>query len=404
MMAGTLLKKSLEIRDAAATALEMRGQATTVRGTERHSGAPMTVRHVGLSDYFERMMRRILRDGYTVVSRRAFWNALAFAELRREPGPDLQLVHLPEAYCRLLPARALEMPCWSLQIVDLRGSWEDVTGRFRAKMRTTDLPKVRRQIRKHQLSYRVTRGERELREFYDEMYVPYARHRFGALADVDTYAAMQKDVRSDGGLLQIVCQQRVVAGSDFRRAGDTMEVDRFGALADLGRPLEDAVRSATYLFALEHAHRAGFRKLSLGATHPFLADGQFRFKRKWGAAVHATWMDSAFLWQPLTFGTPVRAFLSAHPMLVRTPRGLEGRILVNERVDARRFERLVHDLHSPGISRLHFFGDYPNPSPDDAPPRSVIWTNLSTEPDPLGCFVRDARSPGPVRRQKPIDP
>ena len=69
----------------------------------------------------------------------------------------------------------------------------------------------------------------------------------------------------------------------------------------------DAALSGLYFYTIRYAHAQGYRDLDLSYTAPLLNDGVYRYKRKWGAAVHDEWTIDELLLRPLNLAPGVVA-------------------------------------------------------------------------------------------------
>src|SRR5690606_31913556 len=92
------------------------------------------------------------------------------------------------------------MPGWVIQRLSLAGSWDDVVARFRKNTRATDL----RKIRKYQFDFGTTSESCALQTFYDEMYLPYTRRRFGGVAEIVPFERVCAAGSGRGRLLQVI--------------------------------------------------------------------------------------------------------------------------------------------------------------------------------------------------------
>ena len=52
--------------------------------------------------------------------------------------------------------------------------------------------------------------------------------------------------------------------------------------------LQNGVMALSYLLMIQHAKDIGCSKIDFGTTRPFLQDGLYKFKRKWGMNVEIT--------------------------------------------------------------------------------------------------------------------
>ena len=93
--------------------------------------------------------------------------------------------------------------------------------------------------------------------------------------------------------------------------------------------VKNGVLAAVYHFGIPYLQGQGYRFQQLGGVRPFLSDGVFQFKRKFGAMVTRAHFDSP-RWFAAFFGHPARAlhgFLAKNPFIVEDEHGLCGAAL-----------------------------------------------------------------------------
>ncbi|MDD9971578.1 MAG: hypothetical protein OXR73_35375 [Myxococcales bacterium] len=384
------MRRLRQLRNTARLAMEARGERITARGIGLGSRQPLTVRYLGLPGYFEHLAPRLFEGSVEELERESAWNGLAFRQFEdskmHKEGLDLLIAHLPRPYGHLVGGRALEVPCWIIQKAQLDRPWDDVVASFRKNTRTTDL----RKVRKYSLTPHITRDLSDIRDFYDRMYVPHAKRRFGPLSVVDDFDEVVEDVKSRGELLLVHYEGAAVGGCELVSDGQYMQLLSLGVVDELPPSVADAALSGIYLFALQHAHARGCRELGFALTLPNVKDGIYRYKRKWGTAIHDDFSESSFFWQPRTFGVAVQAFLVEHPWMYRSSAGLVAKVLLPGPIDSRELHRLAEGYISPGLARVEFYGHHADPRPPsnrDALPY-VTWHDLSTTDDALRLFCR----------------
>lgn len=132
-------------------------------------------------------------------------------------------------------------------------------------------------------------GRASFDAFYERLYVPTVRARFGARG----YVARRHHLRrlAQHGLLLHAREgdREVATGLLSFTHGRSYPID----LRVWGAPAEDASPSRPYqplealvVLAIDEARRRRAERLGLGLGYPFLGDGSLRFKKRWGGAMH----------------------------------------------------------------------------------------------------------------------
>ncbi len=179
-----------------------------------------------------------------------------------------------------------------------------------------------RQVEKRGFAWSVTHDIGDFEHFYDRMYVPFARRRYGDLAFVRNRHALRRRFRH-GGLLRIDEGGTIIAAQLFKREGDRVEMLGPGTLDGDPGPVKRGAFSALYVFAEAYAREQGLKWLDFGASLPALSDGVLGHKRGWGAEIEPRVeadRDLVLCWQKPT--PALVAFLRAHPLIVHADAGL----------------------------------------------------------------------------------
>lgn len=235
---------------------------------------------------------------------------------------DLVLVEGTAEQVRALPVDAsVVMPMHVHMITELPGSVAELDALVPRKERA----RVRRQIREHGYSYRVTRDEEEFGWFYQQMYAPTMRARHAEHArSVGAEEALERVFRQ-GNLLLVCTEDGPVGGTaNFldRERGQVMG-RLVGVLGGEAGHFRNGVLKATGRYLLEWACEEGYRSVDFQGCEPFLRSGTFQAKVLLGATVSPAPGLSAYrLWLSARTDNPaVRAFLVANPLLTCTPDG-----------------------------------------------------------------------------------
>lgn len=187
-----------------------------------------------------------------------------------------------------------------------------------AKSLKSDLNK----IRGSRFTVDITRDLQDFDAFYETMYLPHARQRFGESAIIKGKRILEKDFQS-GFLLLLKDDGQAVAGALVREEDDVITETTLGVLSGADNVLRMGVSGAIDYHLLDWA--AAHRKtvMKVGHTRPFPYDGVYRNKRKWLMAVTPDpdgVMDMAV--QIRRFDRAMAAVLRQWPFVFQTAKGL----------------------------------------------------------------------------------
>jgi hypothetical protein len=203
-------------------------------------------------------------------------------------------------------------PTWVRMVteLDLDRPWGEVERGFKKHERN-----IRRFMRAG-YAYRISRDEKDFDFFYDRMYVPLVTSRHEMEAFVDTRAHLLSYFRR-GFLLMILDRegQPVAADLDYLR-GDMLFGIACGVLDGRADILEEGALSAIYYYALKWAHENRIRRCDICEVRPFVDDGVYQYKRRWGyGPVEELWNTREWLvWAP-EHSPMAQEWLRDHPFL-----------------------------------------------------------------------------------------
>jgi hypothetical protein len=368
-----------------------RADAVLVTGEERETGLPFTSFYFGHYDNFAFIFGRAYRDYEVVLERRGVSSLYAKRWAARfRDRVALLCIDVELLFSRTLGAELyLVIPPWVRQKYDVPDSWDGVLASFRKNTRKTDL----RKVRKYGLTYRITQSERDYREFYHWMYVPYLRKRFGDEVIIEPEWKVLRQCRK-GALMHIVRDDRVVAAVLLHRLGGRLAYVWVGVPDGLDAELRHGAFSALYYYTIMYGYRHGCDEIDFLGSRPLLNDGLFRYKRKWGTYVEDSPVPRGdILLAPVRFSEPVKSFFRRNHFIVRDGSALVGKILVHGAAQSEdELARTYTRLYTRGLRGLKLY------SLGGFPPEAYTWAeregaalrliDLSGSPDPADAFSR----------------
>lgn len=275
-------------------------------------GGPLTVDYVGLG-YVSPFMKQLLfleEPTEREVGKIPFWSlGKQVASLEG----DITIVEASKHLIRRLSYQgAVSLPFRVHHVVDLQRDWEELWQTFGASARKQDV----RLVRKHGYEYELSRNRDDLEQFYHTMYVPTTTERHGQLASVMPLERLYQHFRH-GHLLLVKRDGQFVSGGVCTVQQKTVNLSVTGVLnADRQLSREGAV-AVIYYFLIRWAHEAGYHKVNLGACWPFMKDGIFQFKRKWGGSVVIPTREHKLIWMRVRRDLPaVNQFITENPCVV----------------------------------------------------------------------------------------
>ncbi|MBN1582231.1 MAG: GNAT family N-acetyltransferase [Anaerolineae bacterium] len=212
---------------------------------------------------------------------------------------------------RLPRERAIVLPQYVHHILDVRGEWEDVQRR---------LPKNARRefkvLRKHDYQYETSYEDQDFEAFYHDMYLPTMENQHGDLSSPMSAGEAYQYFKH--GLLFFVRRdgQRVCA-SVFHFQQDVIRFMIMGVLGGDRQIIKEGAVSALNCLRLQWANEKGYREVNFLGSDPYLENGLFQYKRKWGTTVSVPPILHRQIWIKVQRLTPaVSRFLTDNPCIV----------------------------------------------------------------------------------------
>lgn len=238
---------------------------------------------------------------------------------------------------------------------------------------------------KNALAWRISHQLADFERFYDDMYVPFARQRYGALAFVRNRHALRRRFRQ-GGIIWITHRDEIIAGQIFQIHKSILHLLGPGTPQGSPAPVKQGAFSALYMFAAAYAQQQGLRWLDLGASMPSLRDGVLMHKRGWGATLTERQESSRELL--LRWGQwddELARFFADVPLIFRDQNGLSALTAVpeHEPITAKTTADLQNTLIMPGLYRLYVIASDGQPPPGDgsAADTARVWIASPNPPE-----------------------
>jgi hypothetical protein len=255
------------------------GHATMVEGKLRDSEDAfrcLFVENDGLMNY---MVPRMYAEPPVIIRKWRTWIPSVQKAINSYfDDIDMAVAVLPRRYeSRLEKTAHFKSQTLVCSRIDTSNGWDAVKKRFQHNKRQF----CNKMDKKSMFSCRISKELRDFDFFYHEMYAPHIRKRFQELACGDSYDAM-KTMFLRGFLLFIEEGCMDVAGVLCEIQNYTLFSRRTGVLHGNEDYIRKGASSAEYYFTLKLALENGLSKVDLLRSRPFLNDGVYSTKRKWG--------------------------------------------------------------------------------------------------------------------------
>lgn len=328
----------------------MQCAVTLLRGALKGSDEEISVLYVGRRVNYPYLCRMMFEEHRAVENEIS--NLFAFRKHmdRMSDAADVVVLDLGWPYNRRFISRGgyLEVPDWINLAVEFPDAWEDVVGNFRRTARKHDL----RLIRRNGYRCEPVNSRKAIETFYNEMYVPFVKHRHSAESVIAPRRLVIKRALQ-GQLLQIFRGDDIVAAGIIYPEREIMFSLWLGIPRKYLNDQPEAAISALYFFGIQYAFDNGYEVFDFTGTRAFLGDGAYQFKRRWGPVIEDSFSPGSILIQPKRGNRKAALFCQQVPVLTRTEEGLEAVFVsVDGPVDEVTFARLEKDYWCAGIARM----------------------------------------------------
>jgi len=210
-------------------------------------------------------------------------------------------------------------------------------------------------VRRSNLHPHYSQKASDFDRFYNEMYVPFIRRRYGEKAYIRNFYRLRRSFEQ-GGLLWVMQNNKPIAGLLFKRRDRLLQILALGTLNGERTLVKAGALTASYLFIIEHAKELGCELLDFGGCRPLLNDGLLRYKRKWGMVInekHDTHYDYLVYFNNLN--REVISLLSNTPLIFRHNGSLSAISLMDGEKPATEVEvqKAHHSMWIPGLRQLY---------------------------------------------------
>jgi hypothetical protein len=329
-----------------------------LKGQEINSGLPINILYFGEGHSLEYLKTLFFRSvtHESLIKQYSLLDAMRGIGAMPE-GYDLRICEFTPRILNLIPKKSrFRLPNWIEQEIPLAGNWEDVVGRFRKNTRSTDL----RLVRKYKYTWDVVTDPAAIKYFYHELYLPYVHQRFQeavSIVDDEWFIAAAQN----GGLLRILNKDQVIAGAVLCDEKQFLDWIWVGALMQNGQDVHKGAFSSLYYYSIKYAHDMGFPNIIIGGTRPFLTDGVYRFKRKWGAQIVGGRAKESSLFIDFNYRSQIcKQWLEASPFITEQSKGFYANFFVfNEKEKAEEVLNRIENIISPGLSGINVYSCSP---------------------------------------------
>jgi len=243
--------------------------------------------------------------------------------------PDLILVEVDKFYASIFERQKFALlPQWIPFILDISMFLPKIMKMIKNRSLENNLRKMSRQ----NYSYELTQDADKFDLFYHHMYSPYAVMRYGKSSWVFSYRHM-RNLLEKGKLLLVKKDDDYQAGALLLERGKSLFSHSIGVRDGNSQYVEQGIQTALYYFTIIWAKERGYERIDFGYCRPFLQDGVFIYKKRWGMALenrNRSMNLGIFALKICRFSQSVRSFLAKNPFVFIERDKVRGLILAEQ--------------------------------------------------------------------------
>lgn len=327
-------------------------RSTLIEGQIKNSDKSFKLLYIGNSNYINYIVKSTFSGRSRVLKRSFFWIPTLdsfFKETSVEY--DICMAVIPKRYDeRFKGVFNYKTNECIRQSIDLTGTIEEIKQRFHRNQRQIS----NNIISKSRLTYRISKDLRDFEHFYNHMFLPLIKNRYGENAIIESYEEM-KLYFLEGFLLLVFSDNQAVTGMLCIIKDNTLIMRRSGVLNADDTYIKNNAQNALYLFTILHAKEIGLEIVDTMLSNSIMEDGVYRTKRGWGAAVSPDIESKEGVYFLIPkYSATVAEFFEINPFIVHTRDGLSGLIGFNGNsgVFDEKSDEIKKKYYAPGIDHL----------------------------------------------------
>ena len=322
-----------------------------IEGNEKHSNKKIIILFIGKNHSSPYFFKLLFSE---IVSRRSvgkifIWNIKRKIEsLSNEV--NMIVVDCDKYYSSYLQRMGFGIiPEWVTMTLDINDPYDKIAMKF-SKSALEDIRKIKRYC----YTYEICDELEKLELFYYKMYLPYTRWRFGNLSICANFTAIRLLFEKDSKLMMIKHNDEYIFGSLFSVKNKKIKATYAGAMEGKFEYLKNSASAAAYYFLICWAKEHDINHLDFGKCRPFLYDGLFQYKKKWGTTISKSnsLYDSVLAINIKDKSDPIISFLINNPFIYLKNNTLKSMIYNYKDNESNKIEQYLTEHHMHNLNNF----------------------------------------------------
>lgn len=286
-----------------------------IEGKEKHSGKIIRILYIS-NEKFDPYLSSII---FTRVTRCTKIKRIPIFNIGKEFCKYSSKIDAILTKCDMFYSDLFEklgfiiIPEWVSMTLNLADSIENLYRKFHNKAK-----QELRKAEKYNYSYEISKDLDEFEHFYYNMYLPYLIFKHKNFALCSNYLAIRYLFESGYKMIFFKYDNKPVSGMLFSQNKQIIKPKIMGILEDKINLMKKGLGSISYYFLIKLALENSVKIIDFGATRPFLKDGSYRFKKKWGTKINRA--DTLFFYNIFALkicsdNEGIQTFLKENPFI-----------------------------------------------------------------------------------------
>lgn len=285
-----------------------------INGTEKHSGKKLRILFISTKAPSQYILNIIFKQKPKIEKTMIF----KFLSVKKKINQikseiDAVLIKCDRFYSGFFEKQGFTIiPEWVRMTLDISEPFDSFI---------TNLPRSAkediRKIKKLGYTYEISDDIDKLSFFYNKMYVPYVSWRFPE-TDISTNFYIMKNLFQQGNkLLFVKHKNEYIFGGLFLKNKDKVTATYAGIKEGKFNHVKRGVIAASYYYLIQHSKESGATLIDLGSCRPFVNDGLFNYKRKWGAKIGKSGNECSEIYSLKSYSNnkSLKSFLMNNPFI-----------------------------------------------------------------------------------------
>jgi hypothetical protein len=246
-------------------------------GQSKQNGYPLCVAYIGTIPKHQHYYINLMFDPQPEITYHGRFFYKKIIRLLKKPNISCAMAlweHNPYTVCYLQKVSQFIIPNWVKMKIDISSPLQEME-----KQKHSGFRSIKRHIRKYQYTYIRTANPDDFADFYEHMYLPFAKQRFGETASISSYTDVFKST-TQTELFIVKNPTGPVAGMVVEYQKDDAILTFFGIKDGNINLIRQGLLGVNYYYIIEALQKKGYQRVNVGDSRPFINDGVIRYKTR----------------------------------------------------------------------------------------------------------------------------